>query len=132
MKSNSSSTKLTLQQVKQWSGPLPSPDALERYNAVIPGAAERILAMAEKEMEHRHKREDVLLKQEELLLERRWNIAMLSTVFGFICVLVLSVLIGYALYLGVDNVALGSTIGAIAVVAGLFTYGKIKQGQKEE
>lgn len=34
-------------------GPLPAPDALRDYNAVLPGAAERIIAMAEKEADHR-------------------------------------------------------------------------------
>lgn len=37
------------------SGPLPDPQDLEQYNNVLPGAAERIVAMAEKEQAHRHK-----------------------------------------------------------------------------
>ncbi|MCH8169100.1 MAG: DUF2335 domain-containing protein [Proteobacteria bacterium] len=36
-----------------WSGALPRPEDLAKYNAIVPGAAERILAMAEKEQEHR-------------------------------------------------------------------------------
>jgi len=35
-----------------WSGPIPSPDQLARFDAVIPGSAERILKMAEQEGEH--------------------------------------------------------------------------------
>jgi uncharacterized membrane protein len=34
-------------------GPLPSPEALARYNATLSGAAERILAMAETDQRHR-------------------------------------------------------------------------------
>lgn len=37
------------------SGPIPDPDTLERYNQIIPNAANRILEMAEKEQAHRHK-----------------------------------------------------------------------------
>lgn len=40
-------------QVQQWSGPLPAPADLEKFNEIIPNGAERILAMAEKEQEHR-------------------------------------------------------------------------------
>lgn len=37
----------------EWSGPLPPPAALEKFNQIIPGGADRILAMAEKEQTHR-------------------------------------------------------------------------------
>jgi uncharacterized membrane protein len=38
---------------RQWTGPLPPPEALEKYNRSIPNGAERIVAMAEKEQGHR-------------------------------------------------------------------------------
>src|SRR5271169_160553 len=34
-------------QQAHWSGPYPPPDAVERYDAVVPGAFDRIIAMAE-------------------------------------------------------------------------------------
>lgn len=37
-----------------FSGPLPPPQHLDRYEKVLPGAAERIVAMAEREQRHRH------------------------------------------------------------------------------
>jgi uncharacterized membrane protein len=37
----------------QWAGPLPPPEALERFESLIPGGAERILSMAQLEQEHR-------------------------------------------------------------------------------
>jgi hypothetical protein len=36
-----------------WSGPLPPPVELERIDQIIPGGADRLLRMAEKEQEHR-------------------------------------------------------------------------------
>jgi len=36
-------------------GPLPHPDSLARYDAIIPNGAERIMRMAELEQQHRHK-----------------------------------------------------------------------------
>ena len=36
-----------------WSGPLPPPEALEKFNRIIPNGADRIVTMAEKEQAHR-------------------------------------------------------------------------------
>jgi uncharacterized membrane protein len=44
--------QITLQ-AQQWTGPLPPPAALEQFERVIPGGAERILRMAEQEQAHR-------------------------------------------------------------------------------
>ena len=52
-------------QVKaEFSGPLPPPDALEKYESVSPGAAERIIAMAETQSSHRHELEKSLVDSE--------------------------------------------------------------------
>lgn len=37
---------------QHWSGPLPPPEQLARFEDVLPGTAARIIAMAEKEGEH--------------------------------------------------------------------------------
>lgn len=39
--------------VTRFSGPLPPPQILEEYNRIVPGSANRILAMAEKQAAHR-------------------------------------------------------------------------------
>lgn len=53
----------TVQVVQQqtYQGPIPHPSDLEKYELVIPGAAERILHMAEAENQHRHKQEEAAL-----------------------------------------------------------------------
>lgn len=35
-------------------GPIPTPDFLRQYNEICPGAADRIITMAEKEQQHAH------------------------------------------------------------------------------
>lgn len=37
----------------EWSGPLPPPAALEHFDRIIPGGADRILRMVEQEQSHR-------------------------------------------------------------------------------
>lgn len=44
---------VSIHQQQQWSGPIPPPQVLQELNQVIPGGAERVLRMAEREQEHR-------------------------------------------------------------------------------
>ncbi|WP_254908530.1 DUF2335 domain-containing protein [Halomonas citrativorans] len=40
-----------------YSGPLPPSSEMERYESIMPGAADRILFMAEQQQKHRHDQE---------------------------------------------------------------------------
>lgn len=65
-------------------GAIPSPDALARYNAIVPGAAERILRMAEEQSRQHYQLEQALIQSEG----RRAVVAMgLSTAVAVLCVL---------------------------------------------
>ncbi|BAH07908.1 DUF2335 domain-containing protein [Clostridium kluyveri] len=44
-----------------FTGPLPPPEIFEKYEKVCPGAADRIICMAEKQMNHRHSLEEKFL-----------------------------------------------------------------------
>ena len=46
----------------RYSGPIPEPDTFRRYEEVLPGAADRILIMAEKEQNSRHKINDKIVE----------------------------------------------------------------------
>jgi uncharacterized membrane protein len=41
--------------------PIPSARILEQYNRILPSAADRIISMAEREQEHRHKMQEKLV-----------------------------------------------------------------------
>jgi uncharacterized membrane protein len=110
--------------VSKYSGPLPRPEDLIRYNDAVPGAAERIITMAEKEMEHRHETENRLIKN-------RIKLSFVSVILSFISVLVMSALVGYSLYIGKFGTAIGLAIGSIASVAGVFIYAKVNKSKKE-
>ena len=118
MKQNRPNINTTIVQHQQWSGPLPAPEALAQYNNIVPDAAERILRMAEKEQEHRHKAEDKKDKS-------RNKIAMTSTILAFICVLVLIGLVVFAISEKENGTALAAIISAIAAVAGVFGLEKL-------
>src|SRR5438552_14400200 len=42
----------------RFSGPIPSPETLSQYDKIVPGAANRIIQMAETQAEHRRQLED--------------------------------------------------------------------------
>lgn len=115
-------TKQTIHlQQQHYSGPLPHPEALERYNQIVPGAAERIIKMAEKEMDHRHKNEDVMTRS-------AIRTTIMSIIFAFVSVLILSGLVFYALTKGFDVVAGSIAVGSIAAVSSVFIFFKKKKG----
>jgi uncharacterized membrane protein len=45
-----------------WQGPLPPPDALEKFNAIVENGAERVFRMAEIEQQHRIESERAALE----------------------------------------------------------------------
>jgi len=56
---------IILGQIEGYSGPLPHPAILEKFDAVIPNGAERIMAMVESEQLHRHELEKKIVEQDE-------------------------------------------------------------------
>lgn len=75
----------------QHSGPIPDPMTLERYEQILPGAAERILAMAEKQSDHRQSLESIVIKsgsRDSLLgVISAFVIGMTITICGTIVIL---------------------------------------------
>ena len=65
------------QQLVQYSGPLPPAEELKAYEDAVPGAAERILAMAEKQSEHRQAAEMKIIETES-------RDSLLGIVFAFV------------------------------------------------
>ncbi len=66
-----------------YQGPIPAPDVLKEYNMLLPGAADRILSMAEQEAFHRHKMEKRALEVELEDLRARARDSRWGQIFGF-------------------------------------------------
>jgi uncharacterized membrane protein len=131
---NSGQAFLTSQQRQQivqaqisasFSGPLPHPDILVRYNDAVPDAAERILAMAERQSAHRIDLEKRVITADI----RRSNFGLaagLIVALAFLVGSVVLVLSGYAVE---------GTIFATVDIAGLvatFVYGTERRRKERE
>lgn len=71
-------------------GPLPVSKEFAGYEEVLPGAAERILALAEKEAIHRHANENDIIK-ESVKIKRRGQIFALIVIFLSLCIIAFSI-----------------------------------------
>lgn len=101
-------------------GPMPPPHYLKQYDEVIPGGAERILAMAERQSNHRMGLEDFSIREEHRQSSKGQNLG-----FG---IAVISLGLAFAAsYFGHDAFAI--TIGSTTLVGlvGVFVYGKMEQ-----
>ena len=113
-------TLIIQQASSSFQGPIPHPDHFAQYNKVLPGAAERILKMAEREQENRHKHEDVT---DRLFLRGLY--------LGTLIIVLLIGLAVLALYLGHPGPAIiiVTSIIALAVIYVLRKRPKGTQGE---
>lgn len=108
-----------------FSGPLPPPIVLEQYDKVVPGAAERILKMAEDQSAHRRSLEQKVISSDVLN-------AKLGMIFGFIIGLV-AILAGvYIVVINKENQGYFLSLGTIAALVSVFIYGRRKKEQRLE
>ena len=57
--------KVVMQAIKEeFSGPIPPPDIIEKYERIIPGSADTIITMAEKQAAHRQAMEKKMIESE--------------------------------------------------------------------
>lgn len=108
-KSTSENKKVLLQASRFHKGPLPLPEDLMKYNQICPGAAQRIIKMAENEQKVFNK-----LRLKEY---RNYRAGM---VLGFISFIFLVCLTGWALYLGQSWVA-GVLIAMVSICSVLIS-----------
>lgn len=104
------------------SGPLPAPYELEHYNEIIQNGAERIMIMAEKEQNHRHKIEEkVNFANTKIAVRGQW-IGVFVVILGFA--------LGGYLTLNehdtVGGIVLGSTLVGLVTV---FVVGRTRKRQ---
>jgi uncharacterized membrane protein len=106
-----------------FSGPLPPPELLARYNDVVPNGAERIIKMAENQQTHRHDLERTVVHG-NVQSEKRGQWMGLT-----ISVVVLAAGV-YLAAIGRQAAGGAIAIADLATLAGVFVYGKHVQRQE--
>jgi uncharacterized membrane protein len=97
-----------------YEGPLPTSREFAGYEQALPGAAERILTLAEKEAEHRRANQDKLVISSVKLSGRGQIFALIIAVLSLVAV-------GFSIYFKEPLASIAPTIVAITGLASIFT-----------
>lgn len=108
---------------KVHSGPLPPPEDFEHYNRVLPGGAERIMQLTEREQAHRH-------KQEARLITNEYVSRFLGQVGALLALAMLVALVAFCAYIGQPIAA--AVITAIGVIAIAFLKHNAQRAAQED
>jgi uncharacterized membrane protein len=110
---------------EMYSGPIPPPSIMAEWEKVIPGSADRILKMAEKQSAHR-------IAMEQKVVDGDMRRSDRGLIFGFIIALVM--IIGGFIIIGLGHDWAGATIitTSLAGVAGLFVYSYISRDKERK
>jgi len=103
-----------------FAGPLPPPEALARYNEILPGLAERIVAMAERQSQHRQ-------GLEKTVIESRTRNESRGQTFAFILALVIAVGSITLIATGKPIAGLSLLVAELVALTGVFIYGRKRQ-----
>lgn len=115
---------------ESFSGPLPPPTVLEKYDQILPGAAERIIKMAERQSEHRRGMEAKNLNSD--IINSKLGLA-----FGFIIAMT-GIISGAIVIVKSSEVVVGGVISfsSLAALVGVFIYGsrerKLERKERRE
>lgn len=110
---------------RHFSGPLPAPEDFAKYEKMLPGSADRILRMAEKQSDHR-------IKSESMIIDHKVKVGERGQILGFILVVLC---IATALILGLkghDVLARWIGVTTVTCVAVVFVLNKIPFSRKNE
>ncbi len=117
---------VVVQREQSFSGPLPPPEILGRYNDILPGAAERIIQMAEKQAAHRQALETVAISSDAS--RSKWG-----QIFGFI---VATIGLVVSCLLGIYGSAIAASVmgaGTLVALVSVFIYGsKTRKNERLE
>lgn len=107
---------VVVRQMQTFSGPLPHPDILKRFDEVVPGAAQRILAMAEEQSAHRRNLEKKVIDSD--IARSKWG-----QILGF-CIAIAGLVVSGLIAIYGSALAGGIIgIGTLASLVGVFMYG---------
>lgn len=106
-----------VEQTLSHSGPLPPPDQLHAYETAMPGLAERIVRLTEREQEHRHEIIAIAVRRNARLKDR-------GQVLGMVALALTLAFCTYLAAIGATQTAGAVAIGLVAAVVGIFVIGK--------
>ncbi len=109
-----------LEKTKIYQGIIPPPEAMESYERIQPGFADRILSLTEGEVKHRQ-------KTEKRIVNYSFWTSLIGLCFAIIAVLIVCFLCYYAFSLGFADEAKWIAISVLVGIASVFVYKRKKR-----
>lgn len=109
-----------LEQAEIFSGPVPHPEIIERYEKIYPGAAKIIFEEWDNQVKHRQNIEKSVIKTDNTK-------SLLGVVFGFISVMVAIIVGAYLAIKGLDLFGGGLTLVGLVMLATAFKTSREKE-----
>lgn len=106
-----------MEEYRSFNGPLPAPEDFQQYEQVLPGAADRILKMAEKQVAHR-------TDLEKIIVNKNFRQGFVGQIFGAVLALIC---ISVSLFLGMNGHDLLAGMIATTTVIGIITVFVLNQ-----
>lgn len=111
-------TMMAFEEERRFSGPLPPPEYLAEYEKTLPGLPDRIMKMAEKQVDHR-------IDMEKTIATKKFSQSTLGQILGA----ALIVFFGYIAYdlamNGHDNAAIAIGVTTVISLAVVFVLNKM-------
>ena len=106
-----------------WSGPLPTPSDFRDYDETLPGAADRILQMAEQQQDHRHNIESGAFATADKIVAGDSRRSYLGIILAFI--IAMTGLLGgiFLIYAGRGGYGLTLGLSSLVGLVSIFVYG---------
>jgi uncharacterized membrane protein len=111
--------------ISSYRGLLPPPDVLREFEALVPGAASRILQLGEDQARHRMDLERRTILAD--IVQSRWGLAA-----GTLITLVISGEGAFLIWSGSDVAGLTALVAPIITLAGVFVYGTNSRRRERE
>ncbi|MEK7208567.1 MAG: DUF2335 domain-containing protein [Patescibacteria group bacterium] len=120
---NSSQREVVVQH--SFSGPLPPPEVLKRFDEVVPGSAERIIKMAEGQFTHRTELERKVIASDIARSKLGQILGFVIAIVGLICSVIISMYGNQ-----IAGTILG--VGTLASLVSVFMYGsRVRKEERE-
>lgn len=115
----------SLSVTKTYSGPIPPPELLERYDQIVPGSAQTIIDQFTKQGDHRMSLEQLVIRAD--VQRSKWGL-----IAGFTLAIVTIIGSFYMMYLGKETVGFGGVLVAVGSLVTTFIYGTVSRRKERE
>jgi uncharacterized membrane protein len=109
---------------KSHSGPIPSAEELGALETVLPGLADRVVSMAEREQSHRH-------VTTALMVEKEFSLRRNGQTLALIALFMLLATVFWLAWLGDSKAAAWLGAGTIVAVVSIFVTGRVTDVKDE-